>query len=295
METALAAKPADPSTKAGALVTRMARRFGVDPDKMLLTLKQTAFKTEDPVSNEQMMALLVVAEQYGLNPWTGEIFAFPDKRRGIVPVVGVDGWSRIINAHPEFDGVEFVDGPASSDKKYNGAPEWIEAVIFRKDRAHAIRVRERMSECYRPATGPWQSHPARMLRHKSLIQAARLAFGFVGIFDEDEASRIIDVTAQRVPENSPAVEAINEAIIETTPSVAADRSAAASDAPLPHIHTVAGNQVTTFAKLTKLIQDATDPDVLDAHADLIQYLPTDAERADCSTLYRARRAEIAPA
>ena len=27
---------------------------------------------------------------------------------GIVPVVGVDGWARIINNHPQFDGMEFV-------------------------------------------------------------------------------------------------------------------------------------------------------------------------------------------
>jgi hypothetical protein len=31
-----------------------------------------------------------------------------------------------------------------------------------------------------------------MLRHKALIQCARLAFGFAGIYDEDEATRIRD-------------------------------------------------------------------------------------------------------
>jgi len=31
-----------------------------------------------------------------------------------------------------------------------------------------------------------------MLRHKAMIQAARLAFGFVGIFDQDEAERITE-------------------------------------------------------------------------------------------------------
>ena len=31
-----------------------------------------------------------------------------------------------------------------------------------------------------------------MLRHKAMIQAARLAFGFAGIYDEDEAERIKD-------------------------------------------------------------------------------------------------------
>ncbi|MGE9253208.1 recombinase RecT, partial [Escherichia coli] len=54
----------------------MAARFSVEPGKMLATLKSTAFKGD--VSNEQMIALLIVADQYGLNPWTKEIYAFPD-------------------------------------------------------------------------------------------------------------------------------------------------------------------------------------------------------------------------
>ena len=121
-----------------------------------------------------------------LNPFTKEIYAFPDKG-GIVPVVGVDGWARIINEHPAFDGMDFNDGPA--DKA--GAPEWIECVMYRKDRTHPTKVRERMSECRR-STPPWQSHPTRMLRHKAMIQCARIAFGFAGIYDEDEAERIIE-------------------------------------------------------------------------------------------------------
>ena len=40
--------------------------------------------------------------------------------------------------------------------------------------------------------GPWQSHPSRFLRHKATIQCARLAFGFVGIHDQDEAERIAE-------------------------------------------------------------------------------------------------------
>ncbi len=163
-----------------SLVTRVAERFGVEPGRMMDTLKATAFKSDKPVSNEQMMALLIVADQYRLNPFTKEIFAFPDKG-GIVPVVGVDGWARIINEHPMMDGVEFAMQPDGSA---------CTTAIFRKDRAHAIRVTEYLSECKRE-TAPWRSHPKRMLRHKSLIQCARLAFGFAGIYDEDEGERIV--------------------------------------------------------------------------------------------------------
>ena len=41
-----------------------------------------------------------------------------------------------------------------------------------------------------------------MLRHKAMIQAARLAFGFTGIYDEDEAERIKDAGDGIKPEET---------------------------------------------------------------------------------------------
>lgn len=161
-------------------VGKLAEKLSIPPsDDLINVLKSTAFKGQ--VSDAQMSALLIVASNYGLNPWTKEIYAFPDKNNGIVPVVGVDGWSRIINSHPMFDGMDFEQDDESCT-----------CIIYRKDRAHPVKTTEYMSECKRPA-GPWQSHPKRMLRHKALIQCARLAFGYVGIYDLDEAERIAEV------------------------------------------------------------------------------------------------------
>lgn len=180
--------------RSNSVLVRMAGNYGIDPEKMLATLKETAFKGN--VSNEQMLALLVVADQYQLNPFTKEIYAFPAQGGAIVPVVGVDGWSRIINSNPQFDGMDFVDGPLNA----RSIPEWIECVIHRKDRSHPIRLREYFEEVYRDV-GPWKTHPRRMLRHKATIQCARLAFGFVGIYDQDEGERIIE--AQPLPNMGP--------------------------------------------------------------------------------------------
>lgn len=153
---------------------------------LVVTLKATAFKGN--VSDAQMAALLLVSKQYGLNPWVKEIYAFPDRNNGIVPVVGVDGWSRIINQHPQFDGMDFEQDAESCT-----------CIIYRKDRSHPIKVTEWMAECKRNGVGPWQSHPRRMLRHKAMIQCARLAFGYTGIYDQDEAERISDATAPAAP------------------------------------------------------------------------------------------------
>ena len=172
---------ASPRVRGPSLIAKTAGRFGVEPEKLMATLKATAFRTDKAVTDEQMLALLVVADQYGLNPFTKEIYAFPDKG-GIVPVVGVDGWSRIVNEHPQFDGMAFSmpdDGSSCTCE------------IFRKDRSHSISVTEYMSECKRNVA-PWQSHPRRMLRHKAMIQCARMAFGFAAVFDQDEAERIVE-------------------------------------------------------------------------------------------------------
>ena len=182
--------------KRQSLVAKFADRYGVDADKMLSTLKATCFRQRDnkEISNEQMMALLVVADQYKLNPFTKEIFAFPDKS-GIVPVVGVDGWSRIINENPALDGIEFRYSETTKTHKGKTVHDWIDCVIRRKDRSEPTIVREFFDEVVRETsyTTPWDTHPNRMHRHKTLIQCARIAFGFAGIFDEDEAERIVEM------------------------------------------------------------------------------------------------------
>lgn len=224
-----------------SLVARIAHRYGVDPDKLLATLKSTAFKVKGgEATNEQMMALLVVADEHGLNPFLREIYAFPDKSGGIVPVVGYDGWNRLMLSHPQFNGKEYTDGPAGND----GLPEWIECRVFRKDHEHPTAIREYMAECKRN-TEPWSQWPRRMLRIKATIQAGRSAFGFVGFSDPDEAERIVDGSATIVMPDSPAIKDINAAVsgkgepaqIEhdeiATDSAATDGQATADNASKP--------------------------------------------------------------
>ena len=69
--------------------------------------------------------------------------------------------------------------------------QYVTCKIHRKDRTHPTVVTEYMDECKRQ-TGPWGTHPRRMLRHKALVQCGRLAFGYAGIHDLDEAERIVD-------------------------------------------------------------------------------------------------------
>jgi phage recombination protein Bet len=270
----MAAVPSTITTSAQppSLLAKLASKFSVEPSKMLTTLKSTAFKGD--VSNEQMMALLIVADQYGLNPWTKEVYAFPDKNNGIVPVVGVDGWSRIINTHPQFDGLEFVDGPTGT----GSLPEWIECVIYRKDRNHPIRTREYMAECKR-GTGPWQSHPRRMLRHKATIQCARLAFGFVGIYDQDEAERMREAR-DITPQTTGAVADLNRRIAATDAVVDATEVR-----PAP----------PTFEQVEQHIRQATHADGLAIVRALIPKVESAEDREELAAMAAVRLEELTAA
>ncbi len=240
-----------------SLIVRMADKFGVDQDKMLNTLKETAFKAgKEKVTNEQMMALLIVADQYNLNPWTKEIYAFPDKG-GIVPVIGVDGWIRMMQSHEQFDGIQ-----------YEETPDHCTAVIYRKDQSHPTKVTEYMDECRRD-TSPWRSHPRRMLRHKATIQAARLAFGFAGIYEPDEAERIIekDVTPDTVKQPERAVKDLS-----------------ALTAPTPAPEQEKPTEAPTFAQVADMINNSQSEEESRAALDMTEGMDPQW-RADLAELH----------
>jgi phage recombination protein Bet len=162
----------------------MASRFNVEPQKLHETLKNTVFKG---ASDSEMMTLVVVANEYGLNPLTKEIYAFPAKGGGIVPVVSIDGWIHLANSHPQMDGVDFEFAHDADGKLVSCT-----CIIHRKDRSRPVKVTEYLAECRR-GTESWKMEH-RMLRHKALIQCSRVAFGFSGIVDDEEAATLRDVT-----------------------------------------------------------------------------------------------------
>lgn len=175
------------------VIATLARHFNMEKAHFLQVMKATVMKGAN-VRDEEIAAFCLVAKEHGLNPFTKEIFAFPNNG-GIQPIVSIDGWMKLINNHPDFDGMEFQDHFGA-----DGKLESITCRMFRKGRAHPVSVTEYMSECFRQ-TPTWKQWPARMLRHKTAIQAARYAFGFAGIMEPDEAERMNDapVRAEVVP------------------------------------------------------------------------------------------------
>lgn len=195
-------------------VMALAERLGmVDQNELKKILKKMIFPPAKAdgreATDEELMALIVVANAYNLNPLTKEIYAFPDPKNGrIVPIVSTDGWNRLMTTHQEYMGHSYNYAPNMTTPE-GGKPcfEWCECITLKKN-GEKIIVREYLDEVYRPpfkgergpVPGPWQSHTKRMLRHKTKIQLAREAYGFAGIYDEDEGERIIDTEGRVVPE-----------------------------------------------------------------------------------------------
>lgn len=208
------------NTSGTGLLARLATAYGVDKDKLVNSLKKVAFRDQD-VSEEEMLALCVVCEQYGLNPFLKQIFAFKAKDGGYVPIVGIDGWMTIINRQSSYDGMEVAfapntvkvrgkitlrkDGIPKGEKSFEiEVPEFCQVTIYRKDLAHPIRIAEYATEVVQ-LNNMWEKYPRRMLRHKAIIQCARVAFGIGGIYDEDEARCFEPQVATDVPSKASTV------------------------------------------------------------------------------------------
>ena len=173
-----------------SVIESLARHYTMEKGAFLQVMKVTIMKGAN-VSNEDIAAFCLVAKEHGLNPFTKEIFAFP-ANGGIQPIVSVDGWMKLINSHHDFDGMTF------NDTVIDGNITAITCNMYRKGRTHPVSVTEYMSECFR-GTPTWKQWPARMLRHKTAIQAARYAFGFAGIMEPDEAERMTDTSMIDAP------------------------------------------------------------------------------------------------
>lgn len=188
-----------------------AERYGITPEELLILLKKTAFnpgkdkggKPRSDFQDSEIVAALLVAKQYELNPFLKEIYLIRDERGGFIVVVSIDGWAKVIANARDFDGLETEYG---EDER----GEFCRATIHRKSLGHPVTIVEYMKECKRKMNfdrAPWNTHPWRMLRHKAIQQAGRLAFG-LSFVDPDEAANIraneVIEVAPALPDRNPA-------------------------------------------------------------------------------------------
>lgn len=141
-------------------------------------------------TDAEMIVAASLCAKYDLNPMVRECAAFISSGK-LQFVAMIDGWCKMVNRQPDFDGVEFEDKFDDKGVIFSSTCK-----MFLKSRSRPTVVTEYLAEC-KQSSVPWQKWPARMLRHKAYIQAARMAFGFSDVIDDDEARRYPEYTQER--------------------------------------------------------------------------------------------------
>ena len=144
-----------------------AQAIGMTPASLTTWFSQYPQLSE--VSQETCLHLIA---EYRLNPRADELDLVQFEEGRWQVFITVNGWAKLINAHPAFCGIEFSE----ASELDQGVPLWMGCTIYRTDRVKPIVVKEYFSEMKTEHVA-WQQMPRRMLRHRAMQQCARLAFG----------------------------------------------------------------------------------------------------------------------
>lgn len=175
---------------------------------------------------EDFFAGLAIAAQYGLNPLRREIH-MAEFKGTIAPIVGVDGWIRIAQQHPQFAGYTFTE-----HQDGRGAPTACTCTLYRKDWQNPVVITERVSECA-VATNPlWQRMPGRMIRNRALIQAVRAGLGVTGLMYADEEEIVAAQDAKVITPEQPKAANTQGRVDDMKARMAASRPAEQQDAAI---------------------------------------------------------------
>lgn len=139
------------------------------------------------LSPRVLLHFLHQIRKYRLDPLSDEIMLFKNSEGQYQTLITIDGWMRLINQDPQFDGMTFKE----SSELELGIPLWMECSIYRHDRILPITVKEYSAEI-KTEHLLWKTMPRRMLRHRSIQQCARLAFN---IHIADQPSNLEKVKA----------------------------------------------------------------------------------------------------
>ncbi len=148
-------------------INTLCQTLGLDPEEVQLWLDQHLGVPLYP-----QVQLLRLANKYQLDPLSDEIALLQNQDQTYQPFITIDGWSKLINNHPQYAGMSLRD----STELIDGIPTWMECTIYRNDRILPIVIKEYLEEV-RTDHPSWQQMPRRMLRHRVIQQCARLALG----------------------------------------------------------------------------------------------------------------------
>ena len=146
----------------------------LDSTEIIAAIKQTVCKG---ASDAQLQVFIQVCRSTGLNPWLKEIYFVAEK--GLI-MASRDGYLRIANEHPMFDGME-----TRIERDAKNVPVKATCSVWRKDRSHAITCEAYYSE-YRKPGQVWQQYPSAMIGKVAEVLALKRSFAIDGCVSEEE-------------------------------------------------------------------------------------------------------------
>jgi hypothetical protein len=169
-------------------LVKLSENLGVSTDEVSNVVKGMILSAKNQhgavATDAELTVVAGVCAKYDLNPLVKEAHAFISGGKLSV-MIGVDGWIKIMNRQPDFDGFEQEDKFDS-----NGSLLSVTTKIYVKGRKYPTPHTEYMSEAVQAKSDAWKKYPNRMLSGKSLGQCVRKAFGISEVIDDDEAGRI---------------------------------------------------------------------------------------------------------
>ena len=165
-KTQLTNEISNPLTILGQAIEKTADHLHIDINELRLWLDEQVA----PLYTQ--LQLLRLADKYELDPLSDEVGIFEHDNHTQGAYITIDGWSKLINQHPQYVGMSLRE---SSESTAN-IPNWMECTIYRNDRILPIVVKEYLEEV-RTQHPSWEKMPRRMLRHRVIQQCARLALG----------------------------------------------------------------------------------------------------------------------
>lgn len=152
-------------------------------------------------NNSELIMFLSLAKKYDLDPFAKEIWCVQMGGKMTI-IAGRDGYLKIANCHPEFNGME-SDVVCANDKFFKdkdgvhhsyavnnrGAIIGAYAIVYRKDRSHPVYVFAPYRE-YVKNSPVWRQYPSAMNLKVAESMALKRAFSISGIVTQEEIGEV---------------------------------------------------------------------------------------------------------
>ena len=159
----------------------------------LKTLKNTVAAN---ANEHEFKMFIALAKRYGLDPFNKEIFFWKVKGRPTI-MTSRDGYLKIADRHPEYDGLvsdvvrendDFKRTSNGIDHQYSsnrGKIIGAYALVYRKDRKYPIYIFAPFAE-YNAPSKVWKQYPSAMILKVAESMALKRAFTVSGLVSREE-------------------------------------------------------------------------------------------------------------